>query len=215
MIMAARPQSLDLVKGINKGLQCINRRIIPTVVDKLVQPTPRNSPISSHHNRCLGGGARADALLDALGVIAQVHAGNSSTVVLNGQYHNADHFGHANHMDRQSKKTRKTLAYNVKRLRMARGMNQMDLGKKAGLGQTTISSIEHPEGKSPSLETITSLAIALEIPEWALLLDDDQPDARKFNKIGHLVTTYTRLPEEGRDQVNRIAEAESRYSKSE
>lgn len=215
MIMDSRPQPLNVIKGIDQGLKGINRGVVPMMVDKLVQPTPGNSPLSRHHYLSLGGGAGADALLDALGVIAQVHTKNSSTDVLGGQYHNASHFGHANHMDRRNKNTRKILANNVKRLRMARGMNQMDLGKRAGLGQTTISSIEHPEGKSPSLETIASLANALEIPEWALLLDDDHPDAHKFSEIGHLVNTYTRLPEEGREQVTRVAEAESRYSKSE
>lgn len=92
-------------------------------------------------------------------------------------------------------------------------MNQTDLGRRSGVGQTTVSSVENPEGKSPTLETLAALARALQVPEWTLLVAGPAMDARQLISLDTLVTTYTDLPEAGKTQVQRVAEAEERYAK--
>lgn len=66
---------------------------------------------------------------------------------------------------------RRLVAENVARLRRQRNWRQAQLAKKAGIGQTTISSLEDPQGKSPTVETLSALAHAFRIPEWHLLTD--------------------------------------------
>jgi transcriptional regulator with XRE-family HTH domain len=58
--------------------------------------------------------------------------------------------------------TRQIVAANVKRLRLARGLSQTALGEKSGTGQTTVSSVERSDGKSPTLETLALLAKTLD-----------------------------------------------------
>ncbi len=110
--------------------------------------------------------------------------------------------------------TRKIVAFNVRRLREARSWNQTVLGEKAGLGQTTVSSIEQQEGKSPNLESLTAIAKALGVPEWTLLVDGSALDAVQLKTLDHLVHTYADLPATGKKQVQRVAEAEERYAKA-
>lgn len=66
---------------------------------------------------------------------------------------------------------RRLVAENVARLRRQRNWRQAQLANKAGIGQTTISSLEDPQGKSPTVETLSALAHAFRIPEWHLLAD--------------------------------------------
>lgn len=110
--------------------------------------------------------------------------------------------------------TRKIVAANIARLRKDRGMNQTELGSRAGVGQTTISSIENPEGKSPTLETLSAIAKALQVPEWTLLVDGSALDSAQLKALDHLVHIYADLPAAGKNQVQRVAEAEERYAKA-
>ncbi|MBP8282886.1 MAG: helix-turn-helix transcriptional regulator [Chromatiaceae bacterium] len=109
--------------------------------------------------------------------------------------------------------TRQIVATNVKRLRLARGLTQTALGEKSGTGQTTVSSVEKPDGKSPTIETLALLAKTLDVPEWTLLVDGSALDVAQIKALDVLVHTYAGLPSPSKDQVQRVAEAESRYSK--
>ena len=140
-----------------------------------------------------------------------VHGAKTSTQVLNPQPQKTTPLRHIHAMDTN---TRKIVAFNVRRLREARSWNQTVLGEKAGLGQTTVSSIEQPEGKSPNLESLTAIAKALGVPEWTLLVDGSALDAVQLKTLDHLVHTYADLPATGKKQVQRVAEAEERYSKA-
>jgi len=110
--------------------------------------------------------------------------------------------------------TRQIVAANVKRLRLARGLTQTALGEKSGTGQTTVSSVEKPDGKSPTIETLALLAKTLDVPEWTLLVDGSALDASQLKALDVLVHTYAGLPGPSKDQVHRVAEAESRYSRA-
>lgn len=140
-----------------------------------------------------------------------VHALNPSTRVLNLQRQKNGTWVHALIMDTS---TRKIVAANVKRLRLSRNMTQADLGKRSGAGQTTVSSIENPGGESPTLETLSLIASALNVPEWTLLVDGAALDASQLNSLDHLVHSYASLPATGKSQVHRVVEAEERYAKT-
>lgn len=110
--------------------------------------------------------------------------------------------------------TRQIVAHNVKRLRLARGLSQTALGEKSGTGQTTVSSVERPDGKSPTLETLALLAKVLDVPDWTLLVDGSALDASQLNALDTLVHIYAGLPTTSKSQVERVAEAEARYAKA-
>jgi transcriptional regulator with XRE-family HTH domain len=110
-----------------------------------------------------------------------------------------------------SSKGRIALANNVKRLRKAAGLSQSDLAAKAGVAQTAISYIENPEGKSPSVDTVELIAEALKTPYWALCLSLEDTSPQTIANAERVLTTYVRAAPEGRRQIDRIAEIESRY----
>lgn len=73
-----------------------------------------------------------------------------------------------------SKNVRRTVAENAIQLRKQRRMSQTEMGAMAGVGQTTISSLEDPDGASPTIETLSAVAQACGVPEWALMIDSSE-----------------------------------------
>lgn len=111
-------------------------------------------------------------------------------------------------MDRQ---TRSAIAKNVVMLRSRAKLTQTALGKRAGIGQTTVSSIEDPEGKSPTIETIDAIGEALNVPGWMLLIPQISENPTILRELDKLVETYMAITDDGRKTVVTIAEAEARY----
>lgn len=144
-------------------------------------------------------------------MLADVHADNCSTLVLKPQRQGTDPVLHDFGMDKQ---TRKNLARNVKRFRELARLDQTELGTRAGIGQTTVSSVEKESGKSPTLVTLDSIAAALGIPTWTLLIDTDQMDKEQVKTLDSIVRSFVKIPGPGQDQINRVAEAEMRYAKT-
>jgi transcriptional regulator with XRE-family HTH domain len=107
--------------------------------------------------------------------------------------------------------TRRALAHNVKRLRQRAGWNQTELAQRAGLAQTLVSYLERPDGKSPTLATIVSIAHALRIPLWALLLPELPDDPAVAHRLDKLADTYLHIGPDGQRTLDTIAEAEARY----
>lgn len=68
-----------------------------------------------------------------------------------------------------SQQARRLVADNVARMRRQRNWRQAQLAKKGGIGQTTISSLEDPQGKSPTLETLIAVANAFGVSPLVLL----------------------------------------------
>jgi transcriptional regulator with XRE-family HTH domain len=110
--------------------------------------------------------------------------------------------------------TRRTVAQNVKRFRLAAGWKQEDLGSRADLAQTTISSVENENGKSPTLTILDSIAGALGIPTWTLMVETDLMDKEQLKSLDAVVQSYTKLPATGQHQIDRVAEAETRYARA-
>jgi transcriptional regulator with XRE-family HTH domain len=110
--------------------------------------------------------------------------------------------------------TRRTVARNVKRFRKLANLTQIELGVKSEVGQTTVSSVEREDEKSPTLSTLDSLAAAFGIPTWTLLIDTDQMSKDQLKALDAVVRHYAKLPANGQTQIDRVAEAETRYAKA-
>jgi transcriptional regulator with XRE-family HTH domain len=108
--------------------------------------------------------------------------------------------------------TRAAIARNVKMLRDLAGLTQTQLAAKAGVGQTSISNIEQPDGKSPTAETIDLVARALRVPPWSLMVPNLPPDADLVRHLERLAMTYITVGDAGRKTIDTIAEAEARYT---
>lgn len=111
-----------------------------------------------------------------------------------------------------SKRARATLATNVKRLREFHSWSQAELARRAGLGQTTISAVENPEGKSSGVDNIEALANAFSVEPWLLLVPGLPDDALKNHSFSKIVRSYAESSAEGRSNIARVAESEARYT---
>lgn len=136
---------------------------------------------------------------------------NPSTKVLRLQSHNAKSLAHDFPMDIE---TRKIVGGNVKRLRELRGWNQGQLERHCtGTKQTTISSVERGI-KAATIDTLSDIAKALNVPSWALLIPTDKMSVEQLKALGAVVNCYVASSEDGQSQIRRVAEAEERYSKA-
>lgn len=92
------------------------------------------------------------------------------------------------------------------------GWKQETLARQSGIAQTTISYILRADSKSAGIMVIDALAHALGVPAWMLLVDFGPITDQEMHRIDRLLQVYARLPEIGKEQVDRVAEAESRYA---
>jgi transcriptional regulator with XRE-family HTH domain len=139
-------------------------------------------------------------------VCVDVHAKNLAENCYACKQHIACAASHASRMDRSA---RKVLAENVKALRDHHGWSQAELAGHSGVKQTTISAIER-EIHAATVDTISGLAIAFRVSLWSLLI----PNIRAANHragAAKLLQAYVRLPDEARQEIDRVAEAETRY----
>ena len=194
-----------------QGQQGIHPRIGHASGPEFAYPAFRQNAVACLRQSIIGGVTGAEAPVKVGDVFLDVHGGKDSTKVLKSQSQKDKKVQHAWPMEIQ---TRQLVAANVKRLRQARHMTQTQLGERSGVGQTTVSSVEQPGGKSPTLETLAALAKALDVPEWTLLVDGAALDATQLKAMDALVHAYAALPSAGKTQVLRVAEAEERYAKA-
>lgn len=68
---------------------------------------------------------------------------------------------------------KKTFAKRVLDLRAARKWNQIQLAKRAGVSQSTVSRVESGESAAADLDTIGKLAEAFGVSPWQLLSEDE------------------------------------------
>lgn len=67
------------------------------------------------------------------------------------------------------------IAVNLQRLRVGNGLSLAALAQRAGVGKSTIFNLEHGQG-NPAIDTLWSLARALDVPIGALLADSTMRD---------------------------------------
>ncbi len=75
------------------------------------------------------------------------------------------------------------LARNLRKLRQERGLSASELARSAGVSKATVSAIERGLG-NPAIDTVWSLARALDLPFGALFEDDarEAVEMRRFSE---------------------------------
>lgn len=109
----------------------------------------------------------------------------------------------------------RTVATNVRRLMDYRSLAQPQLAQKAGIGQTTLSSLlRYGEGtdKVATLGTVAALARALGVEPWMLQIPDMPIDVMLDKRVERVIDGYIEAGQEGRANICRVAESEARYS---
>jgi|SRR5579875_1806867 len=72
----------------------------------------------------------------------------------------------------------KTLAENLRRLRAERGYSLATLAKRSGVAKATLANLEHGRG-NPTIETVWSLALALEVA-FSDLFEDSHDNGIRY-----------------------------------
>lgn len=111
--------------------------------------------------------------------------------------------------------TAQALAGNLRRLMAHHGLSQAQLGKKAGVGQSTLSNLlddKAPLEVNPRATTIEQLASFFQVPSWQLLIPELSLDLLLSDHLGQLIANYRDATSEGRETISRIAESEARYA---
>lgn len=105
---------------------------------------------------------------------------------------------------------KKLLAANVRKLMNERGWTQEDLAKKSGVAQRTISSIINTG--NTSIGKVTQIAGAFGLEAWVLLAPHPV-DTSTGKKLVGVLYDYLECGPSGRTQIERVAQAEVRYSR--
>lgn len=110
--------------------------------------------------------------------------------------------------------TRDIAAKNIAMLMQRDGLTQMELAKRAGVSQKTISNMLNPgQGvNSPRLDNVTAVAQALGLELWQLLLPQIPDDAREIRALSTVVENYLFCSSEGRANISRVAELERTFA---
>ncbi|MGH8073682.1 MAG: helix-turn-helix domain-containing protein [Lysobacter sp.] len=114
-----------------------------------------------------------------------------------------------------TRETALALAGNLKRLMDHHELSQAQLSKKAGVGQSTLSNLldsSSPLEINPRADTIERLADYFGIPSWQLLIPDLPLQLLMNQRLSKLIENYRDAPENGRENINRVAESEVRYA---
>lgn len=75
----------------------------------------------------------------------------------------------------------RAIAENLQKLRKGQEMSLSDLARKAGIGKSTIFNLERAQG-NPAIDTLWSLARALDVPIGALFIDSALSDVRVMRR---------------------------------
>jgi transcriptional regulator with XRE-family HTH domain len=108
--------------------------------------------------------------------------------------------------------TRDTLAINLTMLMAEARWNQVELAKRSGVSQRQISNILRKESGC-SVEHADALAKAFGLQGWHLIMPSLPADVRN-GAIPALLQRYAAATAEGRKAIDRVAELESRFSKT-
>ncbi len=76
----------------------------------------------------------------------------------------------------------------IRELRHKKGLSVTELARRAGVSKSMISQVER-EDANPSVETVRSIAAALEVPVFALFLEEDQSHGALVRKSERITLT--------------------------
>lgn len=106
-----------------------------------------------------------------------------------------------------------SFAVNIQRLMDHHELSQAELGRKSGVGQSTLSrllNMENPELINPRASTVDRLAAYFGTQPWQLMLPGMPLELLTSPRLARLVENYSVASEEIRAAVERIVELEVR-----
>lgn len=109
----------------------------------------------------------------------------------------------------------RTLADNVRRLMEAAGDTQAKVAKRAGLAQRSVGNVVTygtTHDTSPTVRTVDGLAAAFGVPAWMLFIQDVPLEVLTGQRLNQVIQDYISVPEQGRTNIERVADAEVRYA---
>lgn len=104
-------------------------------------------------------------------------------------------------------------ARNLRMLMEHYGHTQMKLKERSGISQKTISNILNPNSdvSSPQFDHMVALASVYNIEVWHMLIPNAEIGMLLNRQIEKVVTNYTQVDKDSRENIARIAENEMRY----
>lgn len=103
-------------------------------------------------------------------------------------------------------------ASNMRTLMRREGINGVELGKKSGKGQKTVSNVVSPTSSiAPTLTTVEQLLKPFRIEPWTTFIPDMPESRDALQDLNNLMRIYLSLDANGRAMVLRAAELEARY----
>jgi transcriptional regulator with XRE-family HTH domain len=111
------------------------------------------------------------------------------------------------------KSIHEVLSRNLRLLIEHYGISQKELEDKTGVSQRTISNVLRPGSVgSITSDTIEKIADYFQLEYYHLLIPNIPLEELLSKRIEKVVECYAQMPSEGRENVERIAENEVRYS---
>lgn len=117
---------------------------------------------------------------------------------------------YAEDMPAQRQKPRESLSINLRHLMATREWNQVQLAKRSGVNQKTISNILNGRN-TPTLDILDQIAAAFGLNVWHLILPDLPADLVNGGTIERLFENFIASGEKGREYINHVAEREAKY----
>lgn len=106
---------------------------------------------------------------------------------------------------------KEVVARNVRALLAEKGWTHKDLQKRSGVAQTTISHIVRTG--STTTGRLDAIAKAVGLPGWALMVPKF-PGISVLRGLAEVAELYLSCEDDGRAQIQRIAEAEARFAET-
>lgn len=105
---------------------------------------------------------------------------------------------------------RDSLASNLRHLMAAQRWNQVDVAKRSGVNQKTISNILNGRN-TPTLDKLDMIAAAFGLNAWHLILPDLPAELVNGGTIERLFANYLASGQKGREYIDHVAEREATY----
>ena len=113
-------------------------------------------------------------------------------------------------MAKERQNPRDSLANNLRLLMAAREWNQVDLAKRSGVNQKTISNILNGRN-TPTLDKLDLIASAFGLNAWHLILPNLSSELVNGGTIERLFQNFMASDQKGREYINHVAEREATY----
>ena len=109
----------------------------------------------------------------------------------------------------------RVLADNLRALMERTGDTQMDVAKRGGLAQRSVSNVLSygtTHETSPTLRTVDGLANAFKLKSYLLFIPRLHVDLALSGELEELLVSYLHASPEGRQNIKRIAQGEARFA---